>query len=685
MEKIKHSIRSKPLIWYCCILIAVKMAIAGGLFICASHSPHDDELGVDIAYNLLNGNWLGAYDNRRLVKGITFPLFLAINHLIGIPYTITLTLLYGMACMAVVKLAEKFIKNNIVLAALFTILYFIPASTGVQTFSRVYRSTLTCTLTLLVFVSFAQLYFNRRQKSALIWAFASGISLALFWNLREDSMWILPFVLTVLVIIVICSIVENKKEKIRWSRIRILYPVLPLMILVLCNTGIRAANYHYYGTFIRNELTEGKFPELLKKLYRIEPEEDIAYTAVPRSTIEKLYEVSPTFYTLHDSLDANYYAGWDGTSGILNGELENGWFMWCLRDCIFASGYDMPAEINAFCEQTINEIQYAFETDQLTQRQGIGMPSALMIPWKEGYAAQLPSNIGDAFWYMATHEGDVSANVPSSGSMTGISIFEIVTHNIAFKAPAYSLEMGGWIVSMSDDDLVSMRIYQGDTLITELQRLGGEDVYNAYAAQGKHLENALNSRFHATLSLESTENLLIAICRNGEIIDWTPIADTLSDTGYGYDGAGFHWHLDYISISSANTALEKTAAPRVAIFNSISSLYHASGKWVTMLSLFCYIVFTVFFLYEVFRKKIAVHLDEWLILSGLIGSVFVLCIGIGYTETSAYNAINATYTSGGKVLLLAFNLLSILFLGKAVLEKLTQTSKNIIESEGQDA
>ena len=67
---------------------------------------------------------------------------------------------------------------------------------------------------------------------------------------------------------------------------------------------------------------------------------------------------------------------------------------------------------------------------------------------------------------------------------------------------------------------------------------------------------------------------------------------------------------------------------------------------------------------EVSHKRQTDLLDRWLVLSGLIGSVMVLCVGLAYTHISAYSAINPGYSAGGKPLLLAFDLLTIIFCGQ---------------------
>ena len=40
-------------------------------------APHDDTLFYRLGLNISNGLWLGTYDPTTLIKGITYPLFIA--------------------------------------------------------------------------------------------------------------------------------------------------------------------------------------------------------------------------------------------------------------------------------------------------------------------------------------------------------------------------------------------------------------------------------------------------------------------------------------------------------------------------------------------------------------------------------------------------------------------------------
>ena len=64
-----------------------------------STAAYDDKLMVDLALSLKNGDWLGAYSNTTFVKGIGFPLFLAVNNALNIDYLTASNLFYSFSCL----------------------------------------------------------------------------------------------------------------------------------------------------------------------------------------------------------------------------------------------------------------------------------------------------------------------------------------------------------------------------------------------------------------------------------------------------------------------------------------------------------------------------------------------------------------------------------------------------------
>lgn len=656
--RFKNWVKAHPLACWMILLIIGKTMLAGGLAICAySQNVHDDALMVEMAGNLLQGKWLGAYNERILAKGLTFPLYLALNHLTGIPYTVSMTVLYGLACALLTFTVGKLVKNTKLLAIFFSVLYLAPVNACLETLTRVYRNSLLPVLVLVLFACLLRMYLNRAGKGYVFWGVYAGLTLTVFWNLREDSIWLAPLTVAVCVITVVGVGMENRRRDEKWLRFNLLYAFLPLILLFAVNTSIRAVNYANYGVFVRNELQEGGFSELMSAINSVQPEEEIDYVSVPKSTVDKLYKVSPTFAQLQPLLNANFNQGWDQTDGTLDGQIHDGYFYWCLRQCIYQGGFgDTARKMNAFCSQAAAEINAAVKDGRLEKTSYYLMPSALMSPWHDSYAAKLPGAVNDAFWATARYYGCDLTTAASAGDY--INVFEAMTHNLAVQPGSGQVSLTGWIVSYDDDVQVDLAVYQGDTQLAVLSKSGGEDVYEGYAAAGQTLENARNCRFNQVISVSSTEDLWLCVLRDGEVVDQGALN---KDTAHG-EGDSWAWALDAVSINTMewSNALSLTVQPRVTILQHINLLYQKVGSVVTVIGLICYAALSVLLLVSGLRKKRWGLLDGWLAVTGLLESVLVLCCGIAYNSISAYPSISPIYLGGGYPLLTAANLLSIL-------------------------
>jgi hypothetical protein len=59
-----------------------------------TNAGHDDYLGIELARNLLNGDWLGTWNNRTLLKPAGYSYFLVIAHFIPIEPQILIHIMY---------------------------------------------------------------------------------------------------------------------------------------------------------------------------------------------------------------------------------------------------------------------------------------------------------------------------------------------------------------------------------------------------------------------------------------------------------------------------------------------------------------------------------------------------------------------------------------------------------------
>ncbi len=174
------------------------------------------------------------------------------------------------------------------------------------------------------------------------------------------------------------------------------------------------------------------------------------------------------------------------------------------------------------------------------------------------------------------------------------------------------------------------------------------------------MENAKNSRFYKIIPVDLDKPLQFAVMKNGTIMDYIPFSTDFK--GISHTGDGYTWHLDTVVLTTQkNQLLMHMAEKRIAILETINTLYRTCGKWFTIAGLFSYCAVTICFLHGTIQKKQSDLLDKWLVTSGLLASVIVLCIGVAYTHVSAYHAINQLYLAGGYPILTVFSFLSICF------------------------
>ena len=76
------------------------------------NSPHDDLLGVKIAQDILNGSWLGSWDNRTLLKPPGYSYFLVLCHYLHITPHVALHILYILASLYFIYVISLILKSR---------------------------------------------------------------------------------------------------------------------------------------------------------------------------------------------------------------------------------------------------------------------------------------------------------------------------------------------------------------------------------------------------------------------------------------------------------------------------------------------------------------------------------------------------------------------------------------------
>lgn len=431
-QKIFNTLKNYGLVIFIIIVSIIKIISILNIPIYAiAPSSIDDRLMINIGNSLLSKKWLGTYDQFTLVKGMMFPLFLAISHYIGIPYTVATICLYIISSIIFIHMLKNIIKNKYLLGFIFLVLVFNPVTTSINTLSRVYRNCLTPSQVLLIIGCCMQVYFkiNEKTKTKYLWAILGGISLASFYNTREDSVWIIPFIMFFIIITIIKILINKEKTKNKLTNVICVF--IPCIILIATNTIISTLNYKYYGIYTTNELNNSAFTRAMKNIYAVKNSDNIEYVSVSRKKLEEIYKVSPTMNQLKDNLDNAIEIYMVADRHPSDNEVEDGWFFWCLRHAVSTAGYyDTAQHAEEIYNKISDEIEQAFKEGNL-EKQNV-MPSALMSPWREGHFEKLCNAFAKILYFVPSYTDVTTEALESIGDGSdGIALFEELTNNKA--------------------------------------------------------------------------------------------------------------------------------------------------------------------------------------------------------------------------------------------------------------
>lgn len=403
----------------------------------------DDGLMIDRAMNLIFGRWLGAYDFVTLSKGPGLSFLLAFCCITGIPFLTMESIIYSLGCIMLSLAIRPLFKKDVPLTLLYLFLLFNPVSMASETYQRVYRNGIVLGFELMVIGAFVAVFIRYRSKAKawVKWMIVGGFALTLALYTRDDFIWIMPFVACAFIIVAGLVIKEHGiKCRHTWVRIGILF--IPFLIYAVGTIAISTVNYKVYGIYTVTDTSGTYFSKAIKAMYSVEDTENIPYVSVSRKKLEQLYDVSPTLNSIREGLNArmDYWEGCGRAPG--DGEVEDGWFYWTLRQAVADYGYYENAHTSElFYKNVYREIETAIKDGRLDIR--LTMPSALMSPWRKGYGKLLVSTMKDANNFIVSFSGIgmAASNATNMASEPArIEMTETLTHNQALYDVNYFTE-----------------------------------------------------------------------------------------------------------------------------------------------------------------------------------------------------------------------------------------------------
>lgn len=531
----------------------------------------DDELMVEQAYNIKNGNWLGRYGYNTLLKGPVFPLYLALLSILKIPYIFATTAVFAISCCLFVYSIKDIVKNKVILLIIFALTLFNPIMFSID-FQRVYRNSLVPSFALMI-ISFLNLALLNRNEDKM-WKYIVGIVsasliLPFFYYLREDSIWIIPIFVFYSIIIAINIISKSiKKHEIKLKEvIKLIVLVLPILTMFLFRVIVGNINYSYYGENAINMTEIESLNDAIHAINIVKSEEGQKESTNSREKIRKLYTVSPTLASMEERFE------WiqDVISGREGGDVGDAMFLWAFLETISGSGYDTFEKQDKVFKDIANEINLAIEKGELETQ-------------------ELTPIFADAALYKYDNESMIK------------------------------------------------NIYKAFVKINDYTQFGLIDTYGSLYSS-EYFEQRIR------YFLEITNDKLLL---NNEPRSWNMYGELIKDS-----------QPEYI----------ERMQPKVQALSSIRDVYNMVSKVIVILGYASYVILTINLIIKIVKKNVGDTFNIWVILSGIIGSVFTLCFGVAYTSETKGNVTIPFYLMSAYLLNMVFLILSIISVVNIIVKK----------------
>lgn len=340
------------------------------------HAPNDDGLFARLAGSLVDGEWLGSYDQLTLIKGPGYPLFMAMVYKLHLPLKLTEHGVHLLACAVMGLAVWRVFRSRAAGMAAYAALALNPAYLG-ATAARVSRDTFYGSLCLLLVGGIVLLLASvpALASRGLRWAVpvlavagpALGVVAAGYYLCREERSWLAP---TIVLAGVACVAGWPRRE-----RFTLRNGLVVAGAAVVAGTTAAAGlawtaeqNREAYGTSVLADLADGEIARAYGEWQRVEAGPRRLYVPVTAEQREAVFEVSPAAAEMAGAFGGEA-TGWVGLSCEFVGVCDDymgAFFVWAMRDAGLVSGHgDSGGESQRYFARVADDIARACDTGEL--------------------------------------------------------------------------------------------------------------------------------------------------------------------------------------------------------------------------------------------------------------------------------------------------------------------------------
>lgn len=483
------------------ILFWAYIALTSLYLVWSMHNPvaiftkagHDDALFWTQAQNLLNGEWLGDYNQMTMAKGPSFSFFLALNHVLGTPVTLLVATFYAFASWVLIREIERVGLNRWLGLLSYSLILFHPAMIP----TRVIRDTIYSSLTLIALAGILRLLAIKSITPRNLFITSMfGISLGFFWLTREEGVWI-ALTVSLLTVWSLWKVRRNAH-----SRRAVILTLATMVIsagMIVGSVGL--INLLSYGKFAVNDFRDSSFSAAVKVLESVREGPEQAYVPVSEQKRKLLYETSPSFAELKPFLDddPNFWRA-PGCSAYPHtcGDIAGGWWRWALRDAVGRSGYyENPRTADAFYRRLTSEVSSACESGRI---RCVSNPIPVMSAISSDQLKLIPKTFFHAMRLLVLPEQTPSVHL-SSEPLQELNLIRLFLGNPR-TTPALSeqsVNISGWFRASDQSwlELVCKEPMTETLRVVPIKNLNSPDV-----AQNLQDSKAASIRFTISVPLE---------------------------------------------------------------------------------------------------------------------------------------------------------------------------------------
>jgi len=615
---------------------------------------YDDALFWNNASSILRGNWLGDYNDLTLIKGVGFPLFLALNYLIGFPISLSTSVFFLLSIILFLYYLKKYYNiNKVILFSILILLLFQPYYLP----GRVIRDNIYPALTLLFITGFINLYnfdkFISGKYSISLFGVAGGFLLLT----REEGIWVFP----ALIFLLIFKSIAIFNNKIIFKKFLIQTTIFLFSIYVPIGI-VSTINYFKYGQFIATEsfIAKGPYTDTLKILNSIESGPEIPHIPVSYAKRSEAYKVSPSFLKLKDYFERD--GRWWTQPGCdiypdTCGDFAGGWFMFALRAAVTRSGYyTSPKDADNFYRQIYIEISDACS-------KGVISCHATKIPFmprltKEQWA-EIPGKFIDLI-AIALIQGDTLNDAgPSWGPADLLLHTKIFLGNPVFVRPPSEkiAELSGWYYS-NKGSWIALQCQNalGKPEITQISRIYSPGLMDYFKSK-----NAENINFKIKIYGDDDCKIII----NSSSVPYSNSAEVVKISDIQQPNSSFNIGGGQLYFNAViNTIYTQEFNGIYKIKRIIFKLYKIVTPYIFYAGIFSYLV-TIFIIGFLRSRISSLYLIITLIWILLITRSTILVL----VDISSFPGLTPLYFGPGFLLLDLASFLSIYYFGKLIYQK----------------